>query len=96
MFLGLPAQRESGTAGDLAFHSYSLKQSRSFRKDGSCFELLDLSELLFQFQKPFPAVSRVQVSTSRGIKVIEMIDFSPSFKSLILERRGFDTVLTGE
>lgn len=42
---------------ELAFHSHSLKQSRSFRKDGSCFELLDLSELLFQFQKPFPAVS---------------------------------------
>lgn len=58
--------------------------------------MLDLSELLFQFQKQFPAVSRVQVSTSRGIKVIEMIGFSPSFKSLILERRGFDTVLTGE
>ncbi|PNC58679.1 hypothetical protein CXU13_09115 [Akkermansia muciniphila] len=73
-----------------------MKQSRSFRKDGSCFELLDLSELLFQFQKPFSAVSRMRVSTARGIKVIEMIDFSPSFKSLILERRGFDTVLTEE
>lgn len=58
--------------------------------------MLDLSELLFQFQKPFSAVSRMRVSTARGIKVIEMIDFSPSFKSLILERRGFDTVLTEE
>ena len=25
MFLGLPVQRESGTAGNLAFHSHSLK-----------------------------------------------------------------------
>ena len=58
--------------------------------------MLDLSELLFQFQKPFPAVSRMRGSTSRDIKLIEMIGFSPSFKSLILERRGFDAVLTGD